>query len=116
MATPPGIIGIRGPVPPWEIIREEFKTSPYKRNVNPAVMNRVNAMNARLCNAKGEVGLVVDQDRCPLLVRDLEQVRNIPGTRELDKKHNLQLTHASDAIGYFVPYEYPVLAETRRAA
>lgn len=66
----------------------------------PGVRDRANAVNAMLRNAKGAVRIYVDRS-CKTLIRDLEQVVwNEHGT-EIDKS-NLDLTHASDALGYFI--------------
>ena len=44
---------------------------------------------------------------CKPLIKDLEQVINKDGTREIDKS-NKALTHYSDGIRYFYDYEFPV--------
>ena len=72
------------------------------RHVNPLVINRVNSMNNNL--SKGN--LVVDP-KCKGLIRDLEQVTNKDGTRDLDKTTNKELTHLSDALGYYVDFAHP---------
>ena len=54
-----------------------------------------------------EKDLVVDPSLTGL-IEDFEQVTHKPGTREIDKtsKH---LTHLTDAIGYLIEFEYPVV-------
>ena len=76
---------------------------------NPAVRDRINAMNSKLCNANGVVGLLVDP-KCKRLTKDLEQVAwkadsNGNMTGEIDKS-NSELTHISDALGYLVETEF----------
>ena len=71
------------------------------RHVNPLVVNRVNAVNKAL-----EGNIVVDPS-CKTLIKDFERVTNIPNTREINKKENPELTHSSDAFGYFCEWEYP---------
>ena len=71
-------------------------------HTNPRVVNRVNAMN----NQFNKNNIVIDKS-CTMLIKDLEQVTNKEGTREIDKS-NKNLTHMSDAIGYAVAWEYPV--------
>ena len=51
--------------------------------------------------AKGN--MVIDP-KCKGLIRDLEQVVNKEGTRDIDKTTNKELTHLSDALGYYVDF------------
>ena len=71
-------------------------------HINPRVINRVNAVNNQL----SKNNIIVDP-KCKGLIKDLEQVSNKEGTREIDKS-NQHLTHLSDAFGYFINWEYPV--------
>ena len=73
------------------------------KHINPLVVNRVNSMNNNL--NKGN--LVIDP-RCKNLIKDLEQVVNKDGTRDIDKS-NKNLTHLTDALGYAVDWEYPTV-------
>jgi hypothetical protein len=52
-------------------------------------------------------GNIVIDPKCKNLIRDLEQVVLKEGTREIDKASNSELSHISDALGYFVDYKYP---------
>jgi len=99
----------------YQIIKEFFRRTPefqvtyHVPLANPAVRDRVNAMNSKLCNAAGVVGMVVDP-KCKRLTKDLEQVAwkadgNGNMTGEIDKS-NPELTHISDALGYLVEAEY----------
>jgi hypothetical protein len=72
------------------------------------VKNGVNAVNCLLNPSKGEPRLFVDIDRCPVLVRDLEQVSWEPGTTKLAKDNDL-LTHAADALRYPIAGTFPVV-------
>ena len=74
----------------------------HVRHINPLVINRVNSVNNNL--NKGN--LIIDP-KCKNLIRDLEQVVNKEGTREIDKTSNSQLSHISDALGYFCEIKYP---------
>lgn len=79
----------------------------------PAVVARLNAMNARLRNAAGEVRVLVDPTAAPELVRDLEIVSLKDGAMhvELDKpttEPGKLRTHLSDALGYYVAAAHPV--------
>lgn len=68
---------------------------------NPAVLNRVQKVNAMLTNANGEVRLEVD-GRCVELVKDFEEVLFKPESGIVDKARDPRRTHASDALGYAI--------------
>ncbi len=68
---------------------------------NPAVMNRVQRVNAMLTNVLGEVRLEVDP-RCEELIRDFEEVLFKPDSGIVDKARDPRRTHASDALGYVI--------------
>jgi Terminase large subunit, T4likevirus-type, N-terminal len=68
---------------------------------NPAVLQRVKLVNARLFNAAGEVRLSVDP-RCVELIKDLEDVVFKPNEGVIDKARDPKRTHVSDALGYLV--------------
>ena len=72
---------------------------------NPAVRDRINAVNARFLNAAGERALFVDP-RCRELIADLEQVAYKPGSSQLDKESDPARTHTSDALGYYLWNEF----------
>ncbi len=74
---------------------------------NPRERVRINAMNSRLQSADGKVHLLVDP-RCVHMIQDLEGVSYRQGTSEIDKKSSPMLTHLSDAVGYYVAYEFPM--------
>ena len=81
--------------------RNRFKVN--VKHINPKVVNRVNSVNKQLSR-----GNILIDNSCKMLIRDLEQVVNKEGTRQLDKS-NKELTHMSDAFGYAVEWEYPVV-------
>ena len=70
------------------------------KSVAPSIIDRVNAVNSIMKDC------IIDP-RCKGLIRDLEQVINKDGTREIDKS-NKSLTHLTDAFGYLIDYEYPI--------
>ena len=76
----------------------------HVRHINPLVVNRVNSMNNNL--SKGNI--VIDP-KCKNLIKDLEQVVLKTGTREIDKASNSDLSHISDALGYYVDYKHPTI-------
>ena len=75
-------------------------------NANPREKVRINAMNSRLQSADGKIHLLVDP-RCVHTIQDFEGVTYRQGTSEIDKKSSPTLTHLSDALGYYVNYEFP---------
>ena len=72
------------------------------KHINPLVVNRVNAMNKAL-----QSNLIMDPS-CIDLINDLERTTNKPNTREIDKS-NKSLTHLTDALGYSIEWEFPVV-------
>jgi len=75
-------------------------------NANPREKVRINAMNSRLQSADGKIHLLVDP-RCVHTIQDFEGVTYRQGTSEIDKKSSPMLTHLTDALGYYVNYEFP---------
>ena len=88
----------------YDIIKQILPASDIRIQPNPPVVNRVNAVNARLKNAAGQRRLFIDP-KCKTLIKDFEQVIWKEGKREIDKA-NIELTHASDGVGYYIEYEY----------
>lgn len=101
----------------WDLIKAEFRQSPFRNRItyrvpssNPPERSRVNAMNSRLKSESGEIRLVVDPVKAPHVVRDLEGVVLLKGgSGEIDKKGAPDLTHISDALGYYIVSEFPVV-------
>lgn len=76
---------------------------------NPFERDRVNSMNTRLHNASGQVRLFVDPTKAPDVVRCFEGTVLLEGgSGEIDKKRTPDLTHWTDALGYYVHEEFPV--------
>ena len=78
-------------------------------NSNPAVRDRVNAVNGMLCNQQGQRRLLVNPG-CKQLIQDLERVSWKADSHDnllpqLDKT-NPGLTHVSDALGYLIEAEF----------
>lgn len=72
---------------------------------NPAVKDRVNAMNAMIKNGQGERRWLVNTDQCPVLTEALEQ-QAYDKNGEPDKKSGHD--HPNDAQGYFIAQRYPI--------
>lgn len=79
-------------------------------DANPAIKDRINSMNAMLCNTYGERRLKVNTKKCPKFTISLErQVYDEKG--EPDKQGDFD--HPNDAGGYTIVKLWPV---TRRTA
>lgn len=77
---------------------------------NPAVRDRVNAVNALILNDAGERRWQINTERCPVLTTALEQqAYDERGEPDKSSGHN----HAVDAVGYFLCQRWPI---TRRSA
>ena len=88
------------------ITRERYGRVEFKvEKKNPAVRDRVQLMNAKLCAATGEVRMSVNPG-CVELIKDLEQVVYKANSVAIDKERDAKRTHLSDALGYLVWQEY----------
>jgi hypothetical protein len=91
----------------WQIVRDVLSGYGYVVHsrvpaANPAVRDRVNCVNALLCNLEGERRLVIDES-CKELIKDMEQVTW--DAESLDKSDGKR-SHLSDALGYVVAQEF----------
>ncbi len=91
----------------WQIVREKLTGCGYNVNsrvpsVNPPVKDRVNCVNAMLCNHAGERRLIIDES-CRELIKDMEQVTWSGDS--LDKSDGKR-SHLSDALGYVISQEF----------
>jgi len=100
----------------WELIKEElrpvFGDRLYMKvgRSNPSERARVNAVNSRFHTAAGEEWMMVDPSKAPNVVRDFEGVRLLAGgSGEIDKRADPKLSHLTDAIGYYIHSEFPVV-------
>ena len=75
-------------------------------STNPAVRDRVLAMNGMILNAEGERRWKVNTDNCPKLTEALEQ-QAYDKNGEPDKKTGHD--HPVDAQGYFINQRYPIV-------
>lgn len=96
-------------------IREVFPTASWHMpRANPHVRDRYAAVNSRMQTSDGRRHTTVDPT-CVHLIADLEQVI-FADNGEADKKSNPMLTHISDAYGYWVVREWPVVQKTTGGA
>ena len=89
-----------------EVFRPAFGTRFLGADVpkaNPPIVDRINAVNRELREDR-----VVIHPQCKRLLDDLARVAWKDGSRVIDKTGDRNLTHASDAIGYWIHREAPV--------
>lgn len=92
-------------------VREVFPTASWHvPRANPHVRDRYAAVNSRAQTGDGQRHMTVDPS-CRHLIADFEQVI-YADNGEADKKSNPMLTHVSDAAGYWIVYEWPVVRKT----
>lgn len=98
----------------WDLIKATLNPHFGNRMVyrvpsaNPAERARLNAVNSRLMSADGKIRLIVDGQKAPHVVKDLDGVTLLKGgSGEIDKKATPSLTHISDALGYYIVAEFP---------
>lgn len=95
----------------------EFRVPP----ANPGVRARLNSVNALLRSEDGDVRLLV-ADTCKELLADFEEVERdaSSASQEIRKSSKpddpySRRTHASDALGYFIAREWPVVEQVDEA-
>ena len=72
---------------------------------HPSHIDRLNALNRKLKDAEGKVGMTVEPS-CRFLVKDLEQCQR-DKRGGLDKTQ-MDLTHALDACSYAIAHKFPI--------
>ena len=77
----------------------------YSRNSAPLVRDRINAVNAKLKNAKGQVSLSI-VNSCKNVIKSIERQIYKEGTHIPDKDSGYD--HFNDALGYFIEYCFPL--------
>jgi hypothetical protein len=102
----------------WDLVRAELRPVFHDRlsfmvpASNPPERARLNAVNSRLRAASGEVRLMIDPIRAPHVVTDLEGVRLLSGgAGEIDKRADSDLSHISDALGYYISKRWPIVKQ-----
>lgn len=97
----------------YDIILQYLPGAELRVQPNPSVIDRINAVNWRLCNKEQKRRLLVDR-KCVNVRTDFKKAKFKEGSRDEDKtlekydgKNPLQsLIHISSAIGYYIVYEY----------
>ena len=105
--------GIKGHTVPYEgtdwteiddMMRREWGPLVSNRvaRSNPLERVRVNTLNRRLLRTTGEIYCLIDPEGAPHMADDLDSVLTLEGTAgDLDKESDKNLTHLSDALGYY---------------
>lgn len=95
------------------VVREVFPAATWCiPRSNPHEKDRVAAVNACCETMSGLSRLSIDPS-CHALIADLEQVI-VADNGELDKTSNRELTHLSDALGYWLVRDFPVVPPSVR--
>ncbi len=97
----------------YDIIKQYFPDAKIYVKPNPPVVDRINAVNWRLCNKDFKRRLFVTPN-CVNVRADFKRAKFKEGTREEDKnlekydgRNPIQsLIHISSAIGYYIEYKY----------
>jgi hypothetical protein len=93
----------------------------YVPTFNPPVTDRLSAMNRMLKSGTGVTRLWIRKwapfRTCPtrMLVRSLQRSKMAPGKQDVEKKSGETITHAGEALGYWVAQEFPVRKPEARA-
>ena len=89
-----------------------FKQAGFELNYstkNPSVRDRVNSVNAMLCNSQGQRRYKINTKMCPMTTKTLEQ-QVYDKSGQPDKSHDLD--HPADALGYFIQRMYPLVSRS----
>lgn len=98
-----------------QVLRETFPGATWCiPSENPHVRDRYASVNSRFQTSDGQRHSVIDPS-CRHLIADYEQVI-FAENGEADKKSNPLLTHVSDADGYWIAKEWPVVKKTTGGA
>jgi hypothetical protein len=94
----------------YDVLRQKMNTLgiPYRVRVpasNPPVRERVDTLNEALCDVEGVRHIYVHPN-CVRLIEDCKAMK--PDEHGLIDKHEHNLSHASDALGYAVVYLRPL--------
>ena len=87
-----------------QILREHGFIIKAKKS-HPSHIDRLNALNRKLKDAEGNIGMTVDPS-CIYLIKDLEQCQR-DKRGGLDKSQ-IELTHALDACSYAIAHKFPI--------
>lgn len=75
--------------------------------INPAVLDRIAAVNSRLKSSTGVVSITINR-KCKQLIRGLGAQVYKEGTRVPEKGGSKDYSHLNDAFGYLINWYWPV--------
>lgn len=90
-------------------------------DTNPSIRDRINTVNRCLKGRDGSPLLLVDEEKCPDLIADFQEVAWRADGKDLLKVWDYddpyhERTHISDAIGYFLCREFSIGVELSASA
>lgn len=77
---------------------------------NPAVLDRIAAVNSKLKSSTGDVGITINR-KCKQLIRGLGAQVYKEGTRVPEKGGSKDYSHLNDAFGYLINWYWPIKRE-----
>jgi len=102
----------------YTIIEERLTSAGPVQNLvpfqNPTIHDRLSAVNRLLKNANGVTRLWIRKwepaRTCPTrqIVRSLQRSKMVAGKQEVEKKPGETITHAAEALGYWLSAAFPV--------
>lgn len=106
----------------YVIIKKRFQSHGYDPQIrikafNPPIKNRIAAFNAKIRNAKGEIGLYVSP-KCEKLLYNIRNLKYVEGSSKIDvptyqqikqSKELKFLSHPFDAASYLVDFYWPIV-------
>lgn len=79
-----------------------IRVVPRIARADPGQVNRVNAVKAQLlAGDPPQIGMLIDGEKCPELVNDLDLVQWVSGKWEINKRSDIKRTHLSDSVAYY---------------
>ena len=107
----------------WMVVQAAMRAYPIRAQyrvplTNPNIGDRLQAVNRKLLAADGQPGIKIAA-KCKELRQDLREVLMTPDNKRILKIHKeedpyFKRTHASDALGYLIYREWPVVKEAIR--
>ena len=98
----------------YTIIKDRLREARLRiPSSNPAVRDRINAVNLLFRSRNPDKGILIDP-KCRELIQDLEVLGYREGSRGgVVDKSDPSRTHAADALGYYIARRFPVRGRAR---
>lgn len=88
------------------IMRDHFGFQVMTKSANPKVSDRINDVNAMLCNADGDRNVLIHPS-CMGIIKSLDGHTYKEGTNVPDEKSGLD--HFNDSLGYLLHYKFSII-------